>query len=79
MTSFLCPVVERCASAKSEHTSRRRFGNVSGSSGSGGMTTAGVADSARLVVAWAEGLREVADVERAETRLGMVVVMKRVN
>lgn len=43
------------------------------------MTTDGVADSARLVDAWAEGLREVADVERAETRLGMVVVMKRVN
>ena len=74
-TSFRCPVVERCASAKSKQTSRRKLGKASGKGGSSGMATEGVTEPARPpdTDGWADGLRDVvAEVERAEDRPGMV-------
>ena len=53
-----------------EQTSRRRLGMASGNEGSSGMAMDGVADPARD--GWLEALREVPEVERAATRLGMM-------
>lgn len=68
-TSFLCPVVDRCASAKISTTLGRRFGNVVGSAGSSGMKT-----FPPVVEGGTEDLRvEATEEARVPARAGMVI------